>query len=248
MSENLIILLFTVVAVVGVIVAYDMYWAKKAELLEAEFWEKVTKTELEAEAPPTTITWISAEEFAEMTARRGQGGVVTKTRTNTPGKSFDALTTNPHASEEYSEEFDTLEDTPSYEVGEKIVVFNPHIMYPVFCDDYEAPEHHEILDVKWDEDDATFRYLIGGEHIWVAEDWLVYSDYPKMSKNSLTSFTGRDKVMLDLDKAFSERVTQQVTIDRALDLMNSTIEEERALGLRMLQELRSEKGATEIDA
>ena len=127
-----------------------------------------------------------------------------------------------------------------FEVGDVVLLVNPYMDFAILMDKRQVQFHFEITSVRWDVDDHCYRYQLDNKCEWYAECWLMEPDFPEMYKEDLT--TKGLTVKVNIDALYTESFTKQLTIDNALDLMNSSVLEERLYGEKVLRGLTATKG------
>lgn len=195
------------------------------------------------------IQWVSAEgtekekDMPVIREKKAVGGVAVKERPNTRLNAFVTVT---HASVDADDDVED-DDTPvqAFEEGDTVCVINPFTCEYVYETNDYMPLYYDILEVKWDEQDGTYRYLISGQQEWIAEDWLEPGSMAVMAKKS----TELDSEVLDGDKhtlsiketltiaMLTDTITRERSINHYLDLMNTGDDKAKAHATDMLARL-----------
>jgi hypothetical protein len=142
--------------------------------------------------------------------------------------------------EEMAAEFavQTHERQAAFEKGDIVVSLNPYTgdiqMYE--REDEDVPRYFEVMDVRWDGGDDTYRYLLGGTDWWCAEGWLDAPDVPPMVKHWV-EFSTPSKVDMT---AQIDKLTTEFVSNSYLDMMNSEDPETRTKGLEGLKAMAAE--------
>lgn len=195
------------------------------------------------------IQWVSAEgtekekDMPVIREKKAAGGVAVKERPNTRLNAFVTVT---HASADADDDVED-DDTPvqAFDEGDTVCVLNPFTLEYVYETNDYMPLYYDILEVKWDEQDGTYRYLISGQQEWIAEDWLEPGNMAVMAKKA----TELDSEVLDGDKhtlsiketltiaMLTDTITRERSINHYLDLMNTGDDKAKAHATDMLARL-----------
>ena len=105
---------------------------------------------------------------------------------------------------------------PIFAEGEYVVTFNPYTNDYAIVDFDFSPLYFKITDVRFDEDDEMFRYKLGGNRDWFAEEWLMKPMVPFMVKPMDTK----------LPEPKNEPETNQFEIDYWLLTLHEAVERE----------------------
>jgi hypothetical protein len=169
------------------------------------------------------VTWLSCDSDGDIDAEASGG-------------------TNPSLSEITAELAGlSHERTAAFEVGDMVVTLNPYtgdiLMFEGENDD--MPQYFEILDVKWDGEDNTFRYLLSGQDRWCAEGWIDVPDLPIMMRKWVPFDIPTESETSAMAARIDELTTEYIS-STYLDMMNSGDETVRAKGLAGLKAMAAE--------
>lgn len=135
------------------------------------------------------------------------------------------------------------EKEPKFEVGSYVATYSPFTGEFVDVDWDGTPIYFEVLDVEFDKEDGTYRYLLEdeiygespeGEGEWIAEEWLKQPKIPIMVKaeepNHLTVKNNleekKDEAERNILFKALEDQAKQTEIDYLLGRLNKAIYEE----------------------
>lgn len=246
-----------VTSIEGVI--YTLYVGAVLLVLAVVYYINLRNIEVESEDFPddyeldeylSDIKWVPAEEeeVPVKSAKKATGGVAVKERPNTRLNAFVTLKQAPDESDVDLDEFP--HGIPAFEEGDTVCVINPFTLEYVYETNDYMPLYYSVLEVKWDEQDGVFRYLISAQEEWIAEDWLEEGNMAVMAKKG----TELDSEVLDGDKhglslketltiaMLTDTITRERSINHYLDLMNTGDGKDKAHATDMLARL-TETGA-----
>ena len=160
--------------------------------------------------------------------------------------------------EEVGEIEPTAEPAPMFYVGDEVILYSPYTA-EFYTKEYGfAPELYVVTEVRYDEEEEVFRYLLKGQlpYEWYSEDWIslpvetamirditrdITRDIGKAPKPAGDTTTGATAEVTEAERAILAKwldgLSREQTIDRCLDVLKSGNEPEKAEARRLLAEI-----------